>query len=244
MARFFEISSESARPPSMARLRQRGQAFLPLILSVFLLVLGLPRLASSLTMLPAQQVVDGIEQDRTISDEIIESSETRLSIARHFSTSGRIAIDLAAVKLAEADRLPARAQGTRAALASDAVALLEQGLSVDPANSFGWSRLAYGRSLENALEGEAVDAWRMSVLTAPTDRRLSLWRARFGIESARGFAEGDQALLDQQIHFAWAYLPDALARYAKPSGPQVIQAIRAALSDQPNELKRFDEMIR
>jgi hypothetical protein len=244
MANVFAISTEPTKPPSAAPVQQRGQAFLPLILSVFLLMLGLPRFVSSVTTLPAQQAVEGLLQGRNVSDEALESSERQLSLARHFSTSGRLAIDLASVKLAEADRLPNRAQGTRAGLVADGIELLEQGLADDPTSSFGWSRLAHGRNLEDGPGPEAVDAWRMSVLMAPADRRLALWRTRFGIESALGFAEGDQFLLDRQVHFAWIFNPTELANYAKAAGLQVSQTIRAALSDQPDDLKRFDEMTR
>jgi hypothetical protein len=35
-----------------------------------------------------------------------------------------------------------------------------------------------------------------------------------------------------------------LARYAKAAGPGVVRAVRAALFDQPEDLQRFDSLIR
>ena len=90
----------------------------------------------------------------------------------------------------------------------------------------------------------AVDAWRMSVLTAPADRRLSLWRTRFGIESSLAFSEGDENLLDRQIQFAWTFNRTELARYAKSAGPEAVQTIRAALANQPDDVKSFEQATR
>lgn len=240
----FAISTEPARSPSKPPVQEHRQAFLLLVVSVFLLMLGLPRFVSSLTMLPAEQVISGLLHNQAVSQEVLESSETRLSLARHFSTSGRIAVDLAAVKLAGADRLPTRAQNTRAGLIADARELLQQGLSDDPTDSFGWLQLAYARRVASGVGAETVNAWRMSVLTAPADRHLALPRTRLGIEYSVAFAEGDQNLLDRQIYFAWIYQGPELARYAKSAGSQAVQTIRAALADQPDILKRFDEMTR
>jgi hypothetical protein len=237
MVRVFSISTEPGRPAATAPAQRRGQALLPLTVSLIMLILGLPRFVSSLSMVPAEQVIERLLQNGTVSDEALESAESRFSLARHFSTSGRIAIDLAAVKLAEADRLPVPAQSTRAGVVADAEELLRQGLSDDPTESFGWSQLAYARRLESGVGAAAVDAWRMSVLTAPADRRLSLWRTRFGIESSLAFSEGDENLLDRQIQFAWTFNRTELARYAKSAGPEAVQTIRAALANQPDDVK-------
>jgi hypothetical protein len=117
-------------------------------------------------------------------------------------------------------------------------------LSDDPTESFGWSQLAYARRLESGVGAAAVDAWRMSVLTAPADRRLSLWRTRFGIESSLAFSEGDENLLDRQIQFAWTFNRAELARYAKSAGPEAVQTIRAALASQPEDVKSFEQATR
>jgi hypothetical protein len=244
MVNVFSPSTGQVRPAATAPARQRGPALLLLTVSLFLLFLGLPRFVSSLVMLPAEQVTANLLENRTVSDGALESADSRLSLARHFSTSGRIAIELAAVKLAEADRLPVPAQSTRAGVVADAADLLRQGLSDDPTDSFGWCQLAYARRLASGVGAEAVDAWRLSILTAPADRRLSLWRTRFGIQSSLAFAEGDENLLDRQIQFAWAFNRAELARYAKEAGPEAVQIIRAALADEPEDLKRFEQAMR
>jgi hypothetical protein len=129
-------------------------------------------------------------------------------------------------------------------LVQDAVALLEEGLAAMPANGFGWAQLAQARLLQEGPGPEALAAWRMSVLTAPAEPQLALWRARLGTGLALHFVEGDQALLDRQIRFAWRWDPERLAAYAKSAGPQVLGAVRAALDDQPEDLARFETMVR
>jgi hypothetical protein len=58
------------------------------------------------------------------------------------------------------------------------------------------------------------------------------------------FIEGDHTLLDRQIRFAWRSRPEQLAGYAKVGGPDVVRIMRKALLDQPDDLRRFEELIR
>ncbi len=236
--------TETANPPAAGPGPRRWGALLPLVLGGCLLVFGLPRLVSALTMLPGAPVIDALRAGQPVSDEELDGLARRWSIARQFSSSGRIAAELAATKLAEADRLTRGAQSKRQGLVEEAAALLEAGLAAAPANSFAWARLAYARSLKDGFGPGAVDAWRMSVLTAPADRRLALWRTRFGIALISRFLEGDQALLDGQIRFAWRSNQEEVARYAKAAGPESVRVVRATLLNQPEDLQRFDSLIR
>lgn len=235
--------TETAKPPAAGPGPRRWGALLPMALGICLLVSGLPRLVSALTMLPGAPVLDALQAERPVSDEELDGLARRWSIARQFSSSGRIAAELAAAKLAAAERLPSRAQSNRRGLVEEAATLLEEGLAAAPANSFAWARLAYARSLKDGFGPGAVDAWRLSVLTAPADRRLALWRTRFGIALVSRLIEDDQALLDGQIRFAWRSDQAELARYAKAAGPAVVRAVRAALFDQSEDLQRFDSLF-
>jgi hypothetical protein len=195
-------------------------------------------------MLPAEPILEALQSGRPVSDEDLARFASRTSVARQFSSSGRLATDLAAARLAQADRLPARAQAERRELVEEAVALLEEGLAATPANSFAWARLSYARTLKDGPGPGSVDAWRLSVLTSPAEPRLALWRARLGMALASHFIEGDHDLLDRQIRFAWRHNPKGLAAYAKSAGPEAVRTIRTALLDQPDDLKRFEEMAR
>jgi hypothetical protein len=181
---------------------------------------------------------------RPVSEEDLGRLAWRASAARRFSASGRFAAQLAGAKLAQADRLPARAQAERRDLVVDAVSLLEGSLSASPADSYGWARLAYARNLRDGAGPGAADAWRMSVLTAPAEPRLALWRVRLGLALAAHLREGDHDLLDRQIRLAWRADPDQLSGFAKSSGPEVTRLVRAALLDQPEDLQRFETLVR
>ena len=214
------------------------------MLGAALLVLGLPRLVSALTMLPAEGVLDAVQAGRSVGEDDLGRFEGRWSLARQFSASGRIATDLAAARLAQSERLPKGSEAERRRLVEESVDLLEEGLAKTPANSFAWARLAYALSLRDGPDVPAVDAWRMSVLTAPADRRLVLWRARMGIALLSRLREGDHDLLDRQIRFAWYADGKGLARYAKEAGPQVVDTIRIALLDTPEDLARFNQLTK
>jgi hypothetical protein len=231
--------------PAVALLRRRWpEALLPFALGACLLVFGLPRLASAVVMVPAERVLDALEAGRPVSEEDLGRLAWRASAARRFSASGRFAAQLAGAKLAQADRLPARAQAERRDLVVDAVSLLEGSLSASPADSYGWARLAYARNLRDGAGPGAADAWRMSVLTAPAEPRLALWRVRLGLALAAHLREGDHDLLDRQIRLAWRADPDQLSGFAKSSGPEVTRLVRAALLDQPEDLQRFETLVR
>jgi hypothetical protein len=233
-----------AAAPVAAPWRRRGEAFLPLAVGACLVVLGLPRLISAVVTEPVQPTLEALQAGDRVSEEGLARLTGRAALARNFSSSGRVAVELAAAKLAQAARLPERAQTERGELVQDAVALLEEGLAAMPANGFGWAQLAQARLLQDGPGPAAVDAWRMSVLTAPAEPQLALWRARSGIGLASHFIEGDHALLDRQIRFAWQAEPERLAAYAKSAGPEVLTAVRTALIDQPEDLKRFEALVR
>jgi hypothetical protein len=224
--------------------RRWAEALLPLALGSCLLVLALPRFVSAVVMLPVEPVLDALQEGRPVSDEDLARFASRSSIARQFSSSGRLATDLAAAKLAQAERLPTRAQTERRELVEEAAALLEEGLAASPANSFAWARLAYARVLKDGAGAGAADAWRMSVLTGPAEPRLALWRTRLGLALTPYFIEGDHDLLDRQIRFAWRADGKKLASFAKSAGPDTIRVIRAALLDQPEDLQQFETLIR
>ena len=195
-------------------------------------------------MLPVQPALERLQSGLPVSEQDLARLAGRAAVARQFSSSGRVAGELAAAKLAQAERLPERAQTERRELVEDAIAHLEEGLAAMPANGFGWAQLAGARRLKDGAGPAAVDAWRMSVLTAPAEPRLALWRVRFGIAAAPHLIEGDHMLLDRQIRFAWRAEPERLAEYAKATGPVALRTIRAALLDQPEDLAGFEKLVR
>lgn len=208
------------------------------------MALGLPRFVSAIAMLPAEPVVEALQSGRPVGEEGLARFAGRSATARQLSSSGRIATDLAAAKLAAAARLPTEVQSARRMLIEEACALLEEGLAATPSNTFAWAQLANARSLKDGPGSGALDAWRMSVLTGPAEPRLALWRARFGISHAAFLREGDHDLLVRQIRFAWRGDAERFADYARAAGPRAQGIVREALLDQPEDLERFESAIR
>ena len=217
----------------------RGLTILPLVLGVALVALGVPRLIAAVTILPAEPVMATLQQGGKVGDDDLAAFEQRWTRARAFVSWGRLDSDLALAKLARAERLSSPSD--RRALTEEAIRLLREALSRTPSNSFAWARLAYALALRDGPTEEGAEAWRMSVLTAPADRRLTLWRAEFGVSLLPRLSSSSTDLLYRQIRFAWRFSGKDLVRYAKASGNAGI--IRAALLDQPDDLRKFEKAL-
>jgi hypothetical protein len=234
----------TSRAAVLSPISRRMGAFVPLLLSAALLMLGLPRLAGTAATLSSQPQIQALQAGREVSDLELSRLDRTWSVAHRFSPSGEISAQLAAIKLEEAGRLSERAATERRALIADATALLQESLAGSPANSFAWARLAHALALAQEGGSEAVAAWRMSVLTAPADRRLLLWRSRFALARTAQLAQEDRELLDAQIRMAWRYDRKAFLNFARASEPDAVNLLRAALLDEPREAARFDQALR
>lgn len=235
---------EASRAGRASPLSRRMGALLPLVLSAALLMLGLPRLVSTVATLPYESQLKVLQAGRDLTESELRRLDRRWSVAHRFSSSGEIPAELAAIKLAQADQLPERAASEHRALIGNATALLEESLAEGPANAVAWARLAYARSLAQETGGDAVAAWRMSVLTAPADLRLLVWRSRFGLSRIAQLAQGDRDLLDAQIRLAWRYDRKGFVRFARESGPDAVQILRGTLIGQPEDMARFEDSLR
>lgn len=239
--------SAAARPSSRAAAGSSAVsrwlgALLPLALSAALLMLGLPRLVGAVATLPFEPQVEALKSGRDLTHSELSRLDSRWSIARRFTSSGEISAELAAIKMATADQLPERATTERRDLIGSAAELLRESLSEGPANAFAWAR--YAAALSEEGRPEAIDAWRMSVLTSPADRRLLLWRSQFALARVAQLAQIDRDLLDSQIRLAWRHDRDALLRFARRAKPAAVQILRAALVQRPEDAASFEQALR
>jgi hypothetical protein len=79
----------------------------------------------------------------------------------------------------------------------------------------------------------------MSIITAPAESRLVLWRAEFGADALQVLDAEDRARLVEQLRYAWRADPEALAQMARQRGLQLV--LRRVLSGEPDvkELNRL-----
>lgn len=173
-------------------------------LASFLLAAGVPRLLAAVVLLPGDPPLADIE-DGKASDEaslkvIIDS---RLDALR-FAADPRIYTDIALAKILLADQSPS-GNPEREVLMGQAIDQLRLGLAGAPANSFAWARLAYALRQRPTPGMSELDAWRLSIATAPADPKLVAWRAWFGFQMAGQLTDPDRALLAKQVGYARRY---------------------------------------
>ena len=81
----------------------------------------------------------------------------------------------------------------------------------------------------------------MALLTAPYEPRLFAVRVEVAFWVWSHIDAGDRDLVLQQVRWAWRDQPMRLIELARSTGR--IAVVRAALSADPDELLRFEELL-
>jgi hypothetical protein len=171
-------------------------------LAAFLLATAVPSLLGALARLPADTIVEAISESRPASPEDLDTLIAASATAEGFLPNPRYATDLASARLRQAMAAPA-GSAERTRRLDDALAALRRGLFSQPASSFAWARLAEIVALARPGEPAApLEAWRLSVDTAPAEPRLVAWRARFGAERLAVLTPEDRTRLLRQTLLA------------------------------------------
>jgi hypothetical protein len=184
-------------------------------LSAFLLATAVPSLLAALARLPAEAIVEALADGRTTRPEDLDALIGASAAARRFLATPRYSTDLASALLRQSLIAP---PGTaeRVRLLDEGVIALRLGLAEQPANSFAWARLADSLALARPDEpAAALEAWRLSVDTAPAEPRLVTWRARFAAERLALLDAEDRARLLRQTMLARGF---AARGYRMPGG--------------------------
>jgi hypothetical protein len=80
--------------------------------------------------------------------------------------------------------------------------LLEDYTKQAPSDSFGWTYLAAVQMRLWDNPKHILEAWRMSIYTAPNEQRLTLWRADLGVLLFGFLSKHDKQLWQQQLNIA------------------------------------------
>jgi len=223
--------SNAARPDDRSpRLLVRAlRIALPALLGVCLLWLGMPRVMGAFALLPGDPYLEA-EPGVLEAAQIEALLRSRERAARYFDAPA-IGAEIGQAELYAAESAPADSPERRRHV-DRAVEAFRRGLAADPRDTFAWARLAYALFLRDGVGAAAVDAWRMSILTAPSESRLVLWRAEFGAAGLRQLDRQDQQRVAQQMRYAWRSDRAGLTRMAKARGLQLV--LRRVLSAEPD----------
>lgn len=208
------------------------------VAALVVICLALPRLASAIAALPGDRAAGVISLGYTVPGQeslgtLIESRRTAFAI----SSNGRLLADSARARLLLADRAPNSEE--RWALIHGAVQDLEAALSLVPADAFAWASLSYGRGRLFGQGNHSALALQNSILLAPNEPRLILWRFDAGLEQIGWMDEMSQRLVFGQAERAFAADPDAAVRIARRlnAGP----IMRSALYLNAAALAAFED---
>jgi hypothetical protein len=175
-----------------------------------------------------------IDELRTLAD----AQET----GRFWLADGRLRTDLGLAYLLLAEKLP-RGDANASAYLQQAIETLKEGLARAPANPYAWARLAYAEALEKGWSPLAISSLRLSLITAPYERRLLWSRLRMTFLASRdNISSSDRELVFQQIRFAWKTDPSELTRLAAELTQ--VNLVRASLLPMPEDARAFEELLK
>lgn len=214
------------------------RALLAIAFGGVLVALAAPRLLASLALLPADPVLDAVQSGEPIDAGLIAALISSREQARRFVSAPEIDVEIGMAEVLQAEAAPPDSAERRVAL-DRAIESLRAGLARAPRASFAWAKLAYAIQLRNGMSKPAIDAWHMSIETAPAEPRLVLWRSEFGAAALPLLDVEDQGRVAQQMRHAWRFDREGLARLARDRGLQLV--LRRVLSGEPDvaELNRL-----
>lgn len=212
----------------------------PLVLSLALLSLAVPRLLASVLKAPSHRTVLVIESGETADPGALDRAATYAERATRWEKSAGLFGAAGFMRLQQVST-EGRGDPARAARINAASESLRQALQLSPARPQPWVRLAYARALEGADRDELVGLLSQSVRAGPyvaeisvarLDLLLRLWR--YLTPELRGYAM-------KQVRYIWPHAGHGLLRLAgKTPRPDII---RLALRRDPLAVERVDAAI-
>lgn len=221
-------------------MRKATAALLSLFVGAVLLYLVAPRTIAAFVMLPGNQALRDVQEQRPLADEDLATLAASRERALSWAESGQMWSDLALVQLLEAfaEGAPDRPKAERV---EQAIASLKEALRLAPANPYAWTRLAYAEVLTAQPSPEVVAALRMALLTATYEPHLLFPRLELCLIMWRHFELEDRDLVLRQARFAWRADPDRVIQLARRWNR--LGVVRAALAASPRDLAKFEKRV-
>ncbi len=213
----------------------------PLILALFLLWFSVPRLVSSLTILPSQVTLDAIGMGETVPKTATKGAVAARKTASGWIANPKVHSEIGSLHLLQAKEAGyASPEGRKFLEAS--IAAEQRSLTLSPAQPYAWVRLLQARL---ALEGPSKDLsplFTMAVRTAPTEPRLVMRRLAIGFSFWIFLDTEAKEQLQSQAVIAARHSPTRLALLAKRR--YALKLVYEALADEPILRQRFNRIYR
>ena len=214
---------------------------LTLIVGGVLLALGVPFAGEAITKISANPIVKRIQNHEPVSrkqlEDLIRSREDALYWRESAATWSELGLAQLLLTLeAEFDDRKKRD------LIIASISSLKKSLARAPADAFVWTRLAYAQLLLSGPSPEVATTLRMALQTAPYEPQLFLIRLELAFLGWPYLGPDDRDLVWQQVRWAWRHQPGKLVRLARSLDR--IDVVRAALSQAPEDLLRFEKLLK
>tara|TARA_R110000787_G_scaffold86562_12_gene184650 strand:+ start:2645 stop:3388 length:744 start_codon:yes stop_codon:yes gene_type:complete len=201
-----------------------------------ILYLSIPRTASAFLTISGDRVLEAIEKGRPVTPAQLSLLERAREEALNWTVSAKAFRDLS---IARNLRWTAAADDTRADVDRDIVSLTTRSLTLSPANSQTWLRLASAEARMNGDTELVSEALGLSFLTGPVLPLQTLYRLNLALVSARFDKSADSNLIFRQMRIAWKVDKQSSIRLSAAS-VRNIALFRAALASDPIEYDKYN----
>ena len=212
----------------------------PLILSVALLTLGVPRVVASVLTAPAHRTILIIEDGGTSDAERLARAASYVERATDWERSARRYRHLGFLRLLQSFQTD-RDDPARPALISEASTSLRRSLQLSPARPHPWVRLAYARALEDAEPQELADLLGQSVRAGPYVAEIAVTRLDLMLRIWSHLPPDMRTYAMKQVRYIWPHAGRELLEVARDTPrPEII---RFALRPYPEAVERVDAIL-
>ena len=220
------MSTVQTMPRIMNITPTKPARFLALALALVgagLLVLATPSLIADFLLLPGDPVHNAFLAGAPVSEADIDVLMRSRQDALRWRPTHEIYDDLAMAVVERARRLPTHPD------VAQAIDWQMRALSLAPADSYGWARLAHLFLMTEGASASAARALENSIYAALYEPRLMLARATMAMQLKDRLDPAYEAQIPAMLRAAWAIAPAEMTQAAQQGG--YISALKAARGD-------------
>lgn len=213
---------------------------IPFLLSLLLLILGIPRVVSSVLMAPAFRTILAVEHGKTAEVPALTLAATYAERATYWEHSAQLFGELGFLRLLRAFQT-APDDLMRPTLVSQASDSLHKALQLSPARPHPWVRFAYARALGGGDPAEVADLLAQSVRAGPYVSEIAITRLYLLLRLWSYLSPDMRLYTMRQVRYIWPNASSELLQVVrKTPRPEVI---RFALRRYPDAVRQVDNII-
>ncbi len=209
-------------------------------LAFALFIFSTPALIADFLMLSGNPIHDALLAGEPVSSEDVVSFIQSRERAALWHPSNAVYDDLAMGMLERVRRSGFPPTPTLTPELEQVIVWQTSALRLSPADTYGWSRLAYVRIITEGLSASAAEALTHSIEAAPYEPRLMITRINMAVLLGDKLAPDMRRQIPQMISAAWKLFPKELVQSAQQG--RYAPAVEAVLKDNPEDLTQWKKL--